>query len=80
MLGINEALRDRVPSVNRCAYGSRPYPACRPPKLVARLLNLAYDSSEIGFQEIEDGRLVMHVISRLEEEPALLEPISWQYA
>lgn len=41
---------------------------------VERYLELAYDFSKIHAQEIEDGRLVVHLIARLEDEPALLEP------
>ena len=41
---------------------------------VERFLELAYDFSKIDAQEIEVGRLVVHLIARLGEEPALLEP------
>jgi len=41
---------------------------------VERFLEIAYDFSKIDAQEIEDGKLVVHLISRLDEEPALLEP------
>ncbi len=41
---------------------------------VERFLEIAYDFSQIDAQEIEDGKLVVHLIARLEEEPALLEP------
>lgn len=41
---------------------------------VERFLEITYDFSKIDAQEIEDGRLVVHLIARLEEEPALLEP------
>ncbi len=41
---------------------------------VERFLEITYDFSKIEAEEIEDGRLVVHLIARLEEEPALLEP------
>lgn len=41
---------------------------------VERFLEIAYDFSKIDAKEIEDGKLVVHLISRLDEEPALLEP------
>ncbi|MFP3544432.1 helix-turn-helix domain-containing protein [Rhizobium sp. SIMBA_035] len=41
---------------------------------VERFLELAYDFSKIDALEIEDGRLVVQLIARLDEEPALLEP------
>ncbi|MCQ1774480.1 TetR/AcrR family transcriptional regulator [Neorhizobium galegae] len=41
---------------------------------VERFLEINYDFSKMEEQEIEDGRLVVHLIARLEEEPALLEP------
>jgi AcrR family transcriptional regulator len=41
---------------------------------VERFLELAYDFSKIDAKEIEDGKLVVHLIARLDEEPALLEP------
>ncbi|KQT02821.1 hypothetical protein ASG42_25355 [Rhizobium sp. Leaf391] len=41
---------------------------------VERFLEIAYDFSEIHTREIEDGKLVVHLIARLDEEPALLEP------
>nr|WP_236775070.1 TetR family transcriptional regulator [Agrobacterium tumefaciens] len=41
---------------------------------VERFLEIAYDFSKIDAKEIEDGKLVVHLIARLDEEPALLEP------
>ena len=41
---------------------------------VERFLEIAYDFSEIDAKEIEDGKLVVRLIARLDEEPALLEP------
>lgn len=41
---------------------------------VERFLEINYDFSKMEKQELEDGALVVHLIARLEEEPALLEP------
>lgn len=41
---------------------------------VERFLEINYDFSKMQKQELEDGALVVHLIARLEEEPALLEP------
>lgn len=41
---------------------------------VERFLEINYDMSKIDAQEIEDSKLVVHLVARLEEEPALLEP------
>lgn len=41
---------------------------------VERFLEINYDMSKIDAQEIEDSKLVVHLIARLAEEPALLEP------
>jgi AcrR family transcriptional regulator len=41
---------------------------------VERFLEINYDMSKIEAQEIEDSKLVVHLIARLEEEPAFLEP------
>jgi AcrR family transcriptional regulator len=41
---------------------------------VERFLELSYDFSKMERQELQDSALVVHLIARLEEEPALLEP------
>ena len=41
---------------------------------VERFLEINYDFSKMEQQELEDGALVVHLIARLEEEPALLGP------
>lgn len=41
---------------------------------VERFLEIAYDFSKIDGKEIEDGKLVVHLIARLDEEPSMLEP------
>lgn len=41
---------------------------------VERFLEINYDMSKIDAREIEDSKLVVHLIARLDEEPALLEP------
>jgi AcrR family transcriptional regulator len=41
---------------------------------VERFLEISYDFSQMEKQELEDSGLVVHLIARLEEEPALLEP------